>query len=540
MRRRRKEVPNTAQGVLGMKIPDSPAGARKQRGDRPRFTDDSTGHLFIGAERLDQYLKRCSMEWVVRLRGELERLDYSLLEASYQRTGRNPFHPRTMLGLIVYGILSGQWSLRGLENLAVRDVGAWWICGGQQPDHSTIGDFINRHSEILSQEFVLSLVKELVGRMRLQPGVVAGDGTVIEAAASHYRKLKREAAQAAADKAQQEAEAAPESEQAQALADKARQAAQEAAERTKRRQSQGKPTDSVVVSAREPEAVLQPRKDGAKRFAYKPSTLVHESGLIVAQAVHASSETAVVDELMNQHVAVFGTTPNTALLDAGYCQPSVLKDMVDRNVNVLCPSGKTNRGDDWEKKGHRGLFSKSRFEYDEKNNVYRCPAGAELRQIAQSRDGEGRLYRAYSTKACEGCELRAQCTTSRSGRKVKRYDGEEFKEAMAEVLRDPRARTEYRRRAPIVERPFAEFRERQALRRFHRCGLAGASVEFALHVIAFDLKWAIRRSVGAPCTATVAIVVLWSRSGHQESPWRLVAAVTGIFTQSPDFDSPLG
>ena len=148
MRRRRKEVPNTAQRELGMTIAASAAG--KQRGDRPRFTDDSTGHLFVGAERLDEYLKRRGMDWVVRLRGECKRLDYSLLEGSYQRTGRNPFHPRTMLGLIIYGILSGQWSLRGLENLAVRDVGAWWMCGGQQPDHSTIGDFINRHSEVLT------------------------------------------------------------------------------------------------------------------------------------------------------------------------------------------------------------------------------------------------------------------------------------------------------------------------------------------------------------------------------------------------------
>jgi len=530
MRRRRKEVPNTAQGQLGMKIAQLSCGVAKPGGNQPRFTDDSTGHLFIGAQRLDEYLKQRSMNWVVRLRSELERLDYSLLVASYQRTGRNPFHPRTILGLIVYGILSGQWSLRGLENLAVRDVGAWWICGGQQPDHSTIGDFINRHSEVLTQEFVLSLVKELAGRMRLQAGVVAGDGTVIEAAASHYRKLKGEAAQAAADRAQEQADAAPDNEQAQALADKAQQAAQAATQRTERRQSQGKPTESVVVSAREPEAVLQPRKDGAKRFAYKPSTLVHESGLIVAQAVHASSETAVVDELMNQHVAVFGTTPKTALLDAGYCQPSLLKDMVDRNVNVLCPSGKTNRGEDWEKKGHRGLFSKARFEYDETSNVYRCPAGAELKQIQQSRDAEGRRYRAYSTKACEGCELRAQCTTSVTGRKVKRYEGEEFKEAMAEVLRDPRARAEYRHRAPIVERPFAEFRERQALRRFHRCGLAGVSVEFALHVIAFDLKWAIRRSADAPCALTAVIVVFWARSAHQGSSWRPVAVVTGIVT----------
>ncbi len=530
MRRRRKEVPNTAQGELGITTPESAGPQGKPRGDA-RFTDDSPGHLFVGPLRLDAYLKSRDLGWVVRLRSELARVDYAPLVASYPGTGRHPFHPRTLLGLIVYGILNGQWSLRALEHLAARDVGAWWICGGHQPDHSTIGDFITRHSDILTQEFVRALIKGLVGRMRLQPGVVAGDGTVVEAAASHYRKLTHEAAQAAADHARQAATAEPTNAAAQARAETAQQAAQAAADRTQQRQRQGKATDSVVVSAREPAAVMQPRKDGAMRFAYKPSTLVHESGLIVALAVHASSETAVVDDLLTQHVAAFGVPPPTALFDAGYCQPALLRDLVERNVNVLCPSGKTHRGPDWEKKGHRGLFGKARFAYDADANVYRCPAGAALRQSEQGRDAHGRPQRTYTTNACAGCALRAQCTTSRTGRKVKRYDGEEFKEAMAAVLRHPAARAEYRRRAPIVERPFAEFRERQALHRFHRGGLAGAQVEFALHVIAFDLKWAVRRADCGQYARTAAVILLWMRAAHQGGPWRLVAAISSVFAQ---------
>ena len=181
MRRRRKEVPNTAQQALPMAVPEG-SGERVADGRKARFTNDNPQHLFIGEQRLDEYLESRGLRWVVRLRSELEKLDYSSLEARYQRTGRNPFHPRTILGLIVYGILEGQWSLRALEGLATRDVGAWWICGGHQPDHSTIGDFIHRHAEELTQEFVGSLVHSLAARMRLQPGVVAIDGTVVEAA----------------------------------------------------------------------------------------------------------------------------------------------------------------------------------------------------------------------------------------------------------------------------------------------------------------------------------------------------------------------
>jgi transposase len=533
MRRRQKRVANLAQESLPFPVADGAAPRRS--GTDARFIDDSPYQLWLGPQRLDDYLNGHGLGSVVRLRREIERLDYTDLVVAYQASGRRPYHPRTLLGLILYGILHGQWSLRGLEELAVRDLGAWWICGGLQPDHSTIGDFINRHSGVLSQEFVLKLLRSLVGRLHLKPGVVAGDGTVVEAAASHYRTIKAEAAKQAADKARAAAEAEPENERARAAAERAQEVAEVAEQRTERRERQGKPTENVRVSPQEPEAVLQPRKDGATRLAYKPSMLVHESGLVVGQVVHPSSETAVVAELLDQHVAVFGANPTTALLDAGYCQAALLKDMVERDVNVLCPSGKATEEENWQRRGPRGRFGKHAFEYHEERNVYRCPAAGELRQTGRARDGDGRLYRTYATKACANCALRAQCTTSGKGRKVKRYDGEEYKEAMALVLSQPAARRQYGVRRTLGERSFAIFREQQGLRRFHRYGLAGARVEFALHVMAFDLKWALNRFAAGTATAgsdrhTAVVALLWARVAGPLAAWRPIALFGCVLT----------
>ena len=526
MRRRQKRVPNLAQESLPLAVAETPTPECKGTG--ARFIDDSSYDLRLGAQRLDEYLCARGLDWVVRLRRELEGLDYTDLLVAYQGTGRPAYHPRTLLGLIIYGILNRQWSLRGLEELAVRDLGAWWICGGLQPDHSTIGDFIARHHKVLSQDFVLSLLRSLVCRLKLQSGVVAGDGTVVEAAASHYQTLKVEAATRAAEEAARALEADPDNHRMQAVAEKAQEVARVADERRERRERQGKPTDKVRVSPQEPEAVLQPRKDGATRLAYKPSTLVHESGLVVGQAVHPSSETAVVGQLLDQHVAVFGANPTTALLDAGYCQPAVLKDMVERDVDVLSPSGKATAEGNWQKRGHEGRFGKQAFEYNEERNVYRCPAAEELRQIARTRDAQGRSYRAYQTTACAKCPLRPKCTTSGKGRKVKRYDGEEYKEAMALVLSQPAARRQYRLRRTLGERSFAVFRERQGLTRFHRFGLVGVRVEFALHVMAFDLKWALNQfAAGAGTAGTQAcmavVVLVWARMGGKSAPWRPLA-----------------
>jgi hypothetical protein len=74
-------------------------------------------------------------------------------------------HPQVMLGLVVYGIINRQWSLRGLEGLVRRDVGAWWVCGGHQPDHSTIGKFIQLHAETLAEEFFVELVRSLMNKL---------------------------------------------------------------------------------------------------------------------------------------------------------------------------------------------------------------------------------------------------------------------------------------------------------------------------------------------------------------------------------------
>jgi Transposase DDE domain len=131
---------------------------------------------------------------------------------------------------------------------------------------------------------------------------------------------------------------------------------------------------------------------------------------------------------------------------------------------------------------------KQRFNYDAERDVYHCPAGRELIFFYQENDALGRYYREYWGRQCDGCPLRSQCTDSPRGRKLKRYDGEEFREQMASILRHPLARARYRRRQVIVEPCFAELRERQGLKRFRRRGLKAVRVEFALHCIAFNLK----------------------------------------------------
>ncbi len=476
---RTRSVGETAQrrlefvaGVEDVAVRSEPASTEA------RFLDDSPYQIFLANERLDAYLKANDLEWVIGLREQLEEMDLSLLTQAYSSEGRKAIHPRVMLGLIVLGMLQRQWSLRELQALARRDVAAWWICGGQQPDHSTIGKFIQMHAEVLSEEFFTELVRQLVKKLRLKAATVGGDGTIIEAAGANLRRLKLEAAREAAQQA-----AGDPQDNAEAI-----QALEKRAEQDRER---GRGAGKVSVCVSEPTAVVQPGKDGRVRAAYKPSIWVHQAGLIIGQYVHPCSEPAAIEPLLDQHRAVFGQVPPSLLLDAGYRGIEVLRQLLAADIDALIPGGKVIDGN-WEKPSAQACFPKALFRYDEGADLYHCPGG---KTLLPARYGKARgtrpAYRAYQGRQCSECTLRTRCTSSRYGRSIRRYQGEELREAMVEVLAQPRARAKYRQRATIAEPPFAELKHRQGLTRFHRRGQRGVRVEFALHCIAFNLKKAL-------------------------------------------------
>lgn len=475
-------------------------------GDRER--------LHIGQQPLKRYLEEAGLGWVVKLGEWMEELDWGSFYRAYKPGGRAALHPRLMMGLVVYGLLHKQWGLRPLEKLARRDVGAWWLCAGEQPDHSTLGRFCLLHLEILTEEFFLEVTRKVLRVVGARAGLVAGDGTVVEAAAGLASLVKQTALEQAAAQARQRAEAEPDNAGAQRRAATLEQAQEVLGERQRAREQVGKQSESVQVSSSEPEAMVQPRKDGPVRPSYKPCLLVHEKRIIIGQGLHPSSETASLEVLLVQHGQLLQALPVQLLLDAGFFSLSVLRTCVEAEVDVLCPSGKAQGEEDFERKGHKGLWARSAFHYDEASDSYRCPAGAHLTAGRLQHQSQGRSYREYRTAACSGCPLRQQCTQAERGRKLKRFEGDEFKEAMEQVLRQPAARALYRRRCAVVEPVFAELKERQGLRRFHRRGLRKVAMELALHCIAYNLK----RALGSQ-GVLVQVFLLARLPGL---PWRLV------------------
>lgn len=482
-----------------------------------RFKRVDPRGLYLGSQRLEEYLRDAEQEWILRLTEFLLDQDWSAFEAAYHGGGREPYPPARIAGLIIYGYLKGVTSLRELERLARLDVGAMWVACGLAPDYSTLCRFLHRHEALITGSMFEQITAEVLRRVGGSVREVAIDGTTVQAAASRYRKLTAEAARVAAQRARDAADADPADTKRVAEAARAEDVARVAKERAQVRRAAGKDAAKVQVSPTEPDAAVQPLKDKSIAPSYKLSAAVTEQRIIVAHHVHPTSETTAVPLMIEQAMRVGRERVQREMLDAGYFCDMVLQHAVDYDLDVLCPEGNPERSPDWERASTK-QFPKSKFHYDAATDSYECPAGKRLLRLYDDKNAR-RPYTKYRGTECGTCPLRDQCTGSRRGRTIKRYAGDELKDAQRQVMKHPLARSRYMRRQAWVEPAFGSLKDRQRLRRFRRRGLPGVRLEAAMHAIAHNIgrflvfvaALAAATGATAPILAAVrAFVTLWS------------------------------
>jgi transposase len=143
--------------------------------------------------------------------------------------------------------------------------------------------------------------------------------------------------------------------------------------------------------------------------------------------------------------------------------------------------------------GHRaGLFRDADFVYDAVADAYRCPGDQTLRFISQCDRTQRRVYEAPAA-ACRTCELKAQCTTSRRGRRVGRSLDETYLDRVRGYhATEPYARA-MRKRKVWVEPLFAEAKDWHGLRRFRLRGLEKVNIQAQLIAAGQNLKRLLSR-----------------------------------------------
>jgi transposase len=509
-----RRKPGTASKITSPDNPqfalfgDAPSSSTTERlsaaaSSERRFVTGDAEKIFIGPTRLRDYLQQADQKAPFIVADLLDQQDWTVFENRYAPTGRPPYSPRAMLGLILVGVMQGLHSLRELERLARLDLGCMWVTGGIMPDHANIGRFIVMHEESITKGFFESLTRSILKKTGAHSNRLAGDGTVIEAACSHYNLLKEEAllkhvAAAKKDCAGKDGgdDQPPSQDEPQML--------QILEQRKNARKRSGRSTDTLSISPTEPEAMVQRLKRGKGLAAsYKPSVLANENRIITAMEVDPSSETKVIGTMLDQSARIVGAHAQELLLDAGYFDDGVIAATLERDVSLLCPDGQRPGILKASK-----VFPKSSFHYDASTDTYRCPVGALLKLFkVHPATSSRREHSSYVTDACANCASRANCTTTKR-RRINRHAEDEQRDALREVMQQKQVRGIFSKRQAMVEPVFSHLRGQQGLHRFRRRGLKAVKREFALHVLAYNMARAVAllRALAFACRTKMHLI----------------------------------
>src|ERR1700674_4284220 len=152
-----------------------------------RTIDRQTG--FLLPPSVDEWLPEKHLaRFVVEV---IDGLDLRAMSRAYRGTGSASYHPRMLLGILVYGYATGVFSSRKLERATYDSVAFRFLAGNEHPDHDTIANFRRRFLKDIEKLFVdvLKLAREM-GVLKM--GTIGLDGTKIHANASRHSALSYE------------------------------------------------------------------------------------------------------------------------------------------------------------------------------------------------------------------------------------------------------------------------------------------------------------------------------------------------------------
>jgi transposase len=155
--------------------------------DNFRSIDRQTGYLLPPS--VDEWLPEKHLaRFIVEV---IDGLDLRGMSGAYRGSGSASYHPRMLLGLLVYGYATGVFSSRKLERATYDSVAFRFIAANDHPDHDTIAAFRRRFLKDIEKLFVdvLRLAREM-GVLKM--GTIGLDGTKLHANASRHSALSYE------------------------------------------------------------------------------------------------------------------------------------------------------------------------------------------------------------------------------------------------------------------------------------------------------------------------------------------------------------
>ncbi len=388
-----------------------------------------------------------------------------------------------------------EW-IRRLEREAQRNVELIWLTGRLMPDFKTIADFRKDNGEAIRK--VCRQFVELSRRVGLfSEATVAVDGSKFKAVNARDKNFTQhkidvrmkhleqsiERYLVDLDRADREPATIPE---ARVSHVKQKIAAIKAHIRKLvevEKQLPEAPDQQVSLTDPDARSMTSAGK-GTGIVGYNVQTAVDtEHHMIVAHEVtNEGTDNGQLSSIAHLARDAIGQKKVTVLADRGYFSSEQILQCDQSDITPLVPKPLTSnsRAD--------GRFDKRDFVYDAKRDEYRCPAGERAIWRMTTVERGLRLHR-YWTSACPQCPIKAQCTLS-DYRRVTRWEHEHVLEAMQDRL--DRAPEASRLRRQTAEHPFGTLKAWMGSTHFLTRTLPRVRAEMSLHVLAYNIKRAIK------------------------------------------------
>jgi len=442
----------------------------------------------------------------------------------YAPRGRPSIDPVVFFKLQLVLYLEGLRSERQLMRLAADRLSVRWYVGygldETLPDHSTLTRIRERYGLEVFRRFFDAIVEQCV-----DAGLVWGkefyiDATKVQANASldsmkprfavdeHLRNLCEAAGDEGQDGAGQHADDEQRNDErpremaelTQLPVDPPSDLAEQNAKRHDWMAEGGEQERDVQhgsyrrvadfqMSTTDPDATsMRARMGGALQMGYHDHYLTDggRARIILRVLVTPSEvmENQVMLDLLWQTCFRWKLRPDQIAADTTYGTIENIIPIEDSGIAMYTPLP------DWDKRTE--YFGASRFTYDPETDTYRCPNGETLRRET-AKYTEGKIVYQADHKVCDVCPLRAQCTSSKEGRRINRHIDEEYLDRVRAHHKTEAYEKAMRKRKLWTEPLFAEAKLWHGLRRFRLRCLWRVNVEALMVAAAQNLKRLLRQ-----------------------------------------------
>ena len=208
----------------------------------------------------------------------------------------------------------------------------------------------------------------------------------------------------------------------------------------------------IKESTTDPESGLYHKGEHEKCFAYSHQTFCDRNSFVLVSKtvpgnIHDSVSFYAAYEVLNDK---YKDKLNNICLDAGYNVSHICREIYRNDQQPVLP---------YHQPMGKKEIRKKDFTYDEQTDQYICPQGCVLKYMTTTREG----YREYRCSNCEGCPLKARCT-SRKNKSVYIHIWEHYRKQADEYRHTEQWKKTYPLRKQTIERVFGDAKENHCLR----------------------------------------------------------------------------